>query len=83
MRKHYVHVIFKNDIVVDGKPCGQIIVKEIVLSDNEKEEFLRRSLKAIETNGKFIAKCFRLNESPFDAKEIEIDTNNILEFEHR
>lgn len=83
MRKHCVHVVFENNIVFDGKPCDQLIITEIVLSDDEKEEFLKRTIESTNTYGKFLAKCFRLNESPFDAKEIEIDTNNIIEFEHR
>lgn len=82
IRKHYVHVTFKNAIIFDGNPIGQLTISGKVLSDNEKEEYSRRCLESVNTYGKFLAKCFWSPNSPFDAKEIEIDTNNILEIEH-
>lgn len=82
MHKHCVHVTLKNAIIFDEKPIDQLTISEIVLSDNEKEEYLRRCSESVNTYGKFLAKCFWSPNSPFDAKEIEIDTNNIIEIEH-
>ena len=82
MRKHYVNVTLKNAIFVDSQPFFQLTINEIILSDKEKEEYLKRCLESSNTYGKFLAKCFWSPNSPFDTKEIEIDTNNILEIEH-
>lgn len=82
MRNHYVHVYFKNNIIIGNELCDQFTITEMVLKDDEKDGFLKRISKPINTTGKLMVKGFKLYESPFDAKEIEIDTNNILEIEH-
>ena len=82
IRKHCVNVTLNNALILDSKSINQLTIREIVLTDNEKEQYIRRCSESVNTYGKFLAKCFWTPNSPFDAKEIEIDTNNILEIEH-
>ena len=80
--KKCVNVTLNNALILDSKPINQLTIIEIVLTDNEKEQYIRRCLESVNTYGKFLAKCFWTPNSPFDAIQIELDTNNIIEFEH-
>lgn len=65
-----------NNNVID-----EIFMVDMCLSEKEKEELFLNITNAINTYGVIKTKAFAEQESPYDAREVFISTNNIREIE--
>lgn len=68
-------ISWDNDIV------DEIYMVAMCLSEKEKEELFQNTTNLIDTYGVIKIKAFAKQESPYDAREIIISTDNILEIE--
>lgn len=71
----YEAIPWDNDFV------DEIYMTDICLSEKEKEELLQNIASIINTYGMMKIKAFARQESPYDAREVIISTDNILEIE--
>lgn len=83
LHRHCILLRLHKAIPWDNDFVDEIYMVDVCLSENEKEGLLLNISNAINTDGMMKIKAFARQESPYDAREITIFTENILEIEIR
>ena len=82
--RHCIEVDLKQPIKIGDKMQYELFVLEVLMSENEAKQVKENITRSIDTNqGEIKVSAFVDRQSPFEATEMTIDLDNILEIHQR
>ena len=81
LHRHCILLHLSKDILWNDTFIHDIYMVDMCLSEKEQEQLLFNWANCVNTYGIIVIKAYSIEESPFDAREIKISTDDINEIE--